>query len=135
MQTFLPYPDFERSAAALDYRRLGKQRIEAYQILQTLQNPEQRSWRNHPAVRMWRGYEDALRVYMNAMIREWVRRGYRNTMLLVPTPADPPMPPWLGNPAFHASHRANLLRKDPAFYGRYGWEESPEMPYLWPVDG
>lgn len=55
MQTFLPYPDFERSAAALDYRRLGKQRIEAYQILQTLQNPEQRSWRNHPAVRMWRG--------------------------------------------------------------------------------
>ena len=33
MQTFLPYPDFARSARCLDNRRLGKQRVESYQIL------------------------------------------------------------------------------------------------------
>ena len=36
MQTFLPYPDFARSAQALDMRRLGKQRVEVLQILGTL---------------------------------------------------------------------------------------------------
>lgn len=29
MQTFLPYPDFKKSAQCLDYRRLGKQRVDS----------------------------------------------------------------------------------------------------------
>lgn len=132
MQTFLPYPSFERTAAALDSRRLGKQRVEALQLLNALSNPFH-GWRHHPAVKMWRGYDDALRLYMNAMIREWVRRGYRNTMSLAEVTGQPEMPPWLGDPAFHASHRGNLLRKDPAFYGQYGWTEPPDLPYVWPV--
>jgi len=33
MQTFLPYPDFAASSAVLDDRRLGKQRVEALQIV------------------------------------------------------------------------------------------------------
>ena len=133
MQTFLPYPDFRQSLVCLDNRRLGKQRLEASQILGTLQHPERRGWRNHPAVLMWRGYEDALRLYRNVAIQEWVRRGFRNTMELAEVPESPRLPPWLGDPAFHASHRANLLRKDPAFYGQYGWTESPDLPYVWPV--
>ncbi len=36
MITFLPYPNFFDSAACLDRARLGKQRIEAYQILKDL---------------------------------------------------------------------------------------------------
>lgn len=132
MQTFLPYPDFRRSAACLDVRRLGKQRLEALQLLNTLQGTS-RGWRNHPAARMWRGNEDALRLYMNAVIEEWVRRGYRNSLALVTVEGAPEMPPWLGDPAFHASHRANLLRKDVAYYGRYGWSESPDLPYVWPA--
>lgn len=36
MQTFLPYENFEESAWALDTRRLGKQRVETYQIMQAL---------------------------------------------------------------------------------------------------
>ena len=32
MQTFLQYPDFEKTFKCLDYRRLGKQRVEAMQI-------------------------------------------------------------------------------------------------------
>ena len=65
MQTFLPYSDFERSAKTLDYKRLGKQRVEAYQILQALSDPNY-GWQNHPAVKMWRGYEEALVAYYAA---------------------------------------------------------------------
>lgn len=36
MQTFLPYPNFIGSAKVLDVRRLGKQRVENLQIMQTL---------------------------------------------------------------------------------------------------
>jgi Pyrimidine dimer DNA glycosylase len=35
MHTFLPYPSFEETASILDYRRLGKQRVEGFQILKT----------------------------------------------------------------------------------------------------
>jgi hypothetical protein len=33
MQTFLPYASFEETAHILDYRRLGKQRVEGWQII------------------------------------------------------------------------------------------------------
>jgi len=36
MQTFLPYPDFERSARVLDVKRLGEQRVECIQVLRGL---------------------------------------------------------------------------------------------------
>ena len=36
MQTFLPYKSFNKSFKVLDYRRLGKQRVEAMQILNVL---------------------------------------------------------------------------------------------------
>lgn len=96
MQTFLPYPDFAESARCLDNRRLGKQRVEAYQILRALErfdDPQRPGWRNHPAVLMWRGYEDALRLYMNATITEWTGRGFRNTMALASMAGTPAAPP------------------------------------------
>jgi hypothetical protein len=131
MQTFLPYPDFECSAHVLDYKRLGKQRLEAWGILETLAGVKS-GWKHHPAVAMWRGYESALENYYAAICREWVRRGYRNTMpIIIPHP-DPVLPPWLGDPAFHASHRSNLLRKWPDYYNQFGWTEGPDMPYIWP---
>jgi hypothetical protein len=69
MQTFLPYPDLKKSFEVLDYRRLGKQRVEAMQILNILLSDKKSGgWVNHPAVKMWRGYEDALCVYMNMCI-------------------------------------------------------------------
>ena len=37
MQIFLPYADIEQSARVLDTQRLMKQRVESYQILNTLQ--------------------------------------------------------------------------------------------------
>ena len=43
------------------------------------------------------------------------------------------LPPWLGDEALHRSHRAALLRKDPAWYGPR-FEDAPyDADYLWPV--
>jgi len=78
---------------------------------------EGRGWRAHPATRAWEGHADALAQYTNACIDEWTRRGFRNTMQRLPTSAGAAMPWWLGFAPFHFSHRASLLRKDPAHYG------------------
>jgi len=130
MQTFLPYPDFSQSAAALDRQRLGKQRVEAFQILRTLTAGG--GWAHHPAVRMWASYESALKLYANAMIEEWVRRGYRNNMPLYELDRRRvELPWWLGIGEFHAAHRAALLAKNYAFYAQYGWTEEPRISYLW----
>lgn len=133
MQTFLPYPDFRRSAQVLDYRRLGKQRVEADQILRLITHQTDNSWRNHPAVRMWQGHAMALRHYRNEMIREWEQRGYVNNMPYLPVRVPLDMPAWLGDDAFHAAHRAALLAKDMEYYSQFGWTESPTIAYVWPV--
>ena len=76
MQTFLPYKDFQKTFEVLDYRRLGKQRVEAMQILNILLNRTERpGWRNHPIVRMWEGYEPAIQLYHNMCIDEWIKQG------------------------------------------------------------
>jgi hypothetical protein len=131
MQTFLPYPNMACSVAVLDRARLGKQRLECRQILGAIQNGG--GWRNHPAVKMWRHHQRALMLYHDACIREWVRRGYKNEMLEFGLPLDTiEMPPWMGDPAFHAAHRASLLAKDSHHYAGLGWEEEPLVGYRWP---
>ncbi len=135
MQTFLPYADFDRSARCLDSRRLGKQRVEALTLLNILESRTvTKGWRNHPALHMWQGYAEALKLYLNACINEWLRRGFVNRIPLEEVDKDRlVMPWWLGRDEFHASHRANLLRKNPDFYGEYGWTENPDTPYWWPT--
>ena len=150
MQTFLPYPNFEQTAKCLDWRRLGKQRLEAKQILDILLNrTNKKGWRHHPCVAMWRGYELALQEYYNTILREWISRGYNNNMYfefvtyhndkdyairIRSDPREHPefcLPPWL-NEQFCASHRSNLLRKDSKWYGQFGWKEFNNLPYIWP---
>lgn len=132
MQTFLPLPDLQSSAAILDRQRLGQQRRECAQILRVLYGLRT-GWYNHPAVRMWRGYEPALNAYAIACCDEWEHRGYEDNMReLFLVYADPPLPPWFGGP-IHASHRAALLLKLPAYYEQFGWSELPEKAYHWPV--
>jgi len=132
MQTFLPYPSMGKSVRSLDYRRLGKQRVEAFQILNALAG-KSKGWTNHPATRMWRGYEAALGWYKDLCIEEWIRRGYKNTMQTESYVGAIVMPEWLGREDIHASHRSNLLRKDPDFYGVLGWDEPHDLEYVWPV--
>ena len=136
MQTFLPYSDFVKSAQCLDYRRLGKQRVEAWQIYLAL-TKENYGWKNHPIVKMWKGYELALLNYGIYVCEEWKLRGYKDTMyqrfcreyqnrkdnFLYPS--------WLGNKKFHSAMRSNLLRKDKEYYSKFGWKEPDNLPYLW----
>lgn len=131
MQTFLPYSDFIESAKVLDRQRLGKQRVECWQIYHTICGKSE-GWKNHPAVKMWAGYEDALSLYMEAVINEWVSRGYVNN-LPIPERKSEKMPSWLGDERLHRSHRSALLHKKFDHYSGFGWKEKPEMNYYWPV--
>jgi hypothetical protein len=140
MQTFLPYKSFIKSAKCLDYKRLGKQRVEAKQIYLALTNPGSSRWENHPAVRMWKGYEQALVVYGIAVCTEWkYGRGFKDNQLawfierlnITQYTGDPP---WLGLPEFHLSHQSNLIRKNPQFYKTIFGNDVPDnIPYIWPV--
>lgn len=141
MQTFLPYPDFHESAACLDIRRLGKQRVEVMQILCTITGLSD-GWSNHPAVRMWRPFPQALASYGLAICDQWRTHAYQDTCgdwldqwldLHGLSWTDSMLPPWLGTPAFHASHRSNLLRKAPSHYTQFGWNEPADLPYVWPL--
>lgn len=149
MQTFLPYADFERCAAVLDNRRLGKQRVETLQIMRALTVPGY-AWTSHPAVLMWKGYEEALASYGLAICGEWCRRGFADTcatkicddarsaeVLAVRSQAELTavgrLPPWLGTEAIHRSHRSSLLRKDPGYYREHFPEVPDDLDYEWPV--
>lgn len=133
MQTFVPYADDWRSAAVLDDKRLLKQIVECHQILRALTD-DNYGWQNHPAVKMWRGYSVRLYSYYEAMQAEYKKR--RSKFVNVAPPINnndlANDPDWWGG-VIHASHRANLLRKNPDFYTKFGWIEEPDMPYFWPV--
>ena len=169
---------FEKSAQDLDNKRIGKQRVEAMQILHILvgiricasfyqrvydptretvqsyitslirlfkQNPVlivvdndcqnytiyetvgsidkipnhwifREGYSSHPAVRMWFGYEEALKEYTNTMIDNFIARGGKNTMHRYTLPTQIDYPPWLSDPLTIGTHRAALLKKDFSFY-------------------
>ncbi|BCL25423.1 MSMEG_6728 family protein [Streptomyces aurantiacus] len=150
MQTFLPYSDFTQSAEVLDRARLGKQRVEALQVLRGLTVPGY-GWRHHPAVRMWTGYEEALVRYGLDMCAIWVAQGRADTCATTlvtdfsqyrPGAAvrvqeqlarDGELPPWLGDPAFHRSHRSALVRKAPEVYAPFFPDVPDDLPYVWPA--
>jgi hypothetical protein len=135
MQTFLPYADLRASCAVLDDRRLGKQRVETFQILRALTWPTY-AWKNHPAVTMWRGFVPALVAYGLESCREWTRRGYADTVapqLLAWGAHDADeLPPWFGLEALHLSHRSSLVRKDPDHYRPLFPDAPDDLPYYWP---
>jgi len=135
MQTFLPYPDFNKCARVLDPSRLGNQ---FYREGLTLLRG---GWPNHPASKMWQGYMWWLCEYLLACSNELKRRGrhypkhdrevleYHRWLSQI----EHPKPSWLGDNRLHASHRSNLLRKYPEYYGRFGWSEPDDLPYFWPT--
>lgn len=136
MQVFLPYSNYRECATHLDYRRLGKQRVETYQILNVLYNPNAKGWANHPAVKMWRGYEQALVNYGLTICEEWLSRGYKDTcydkISAYYKTGRIVYPQWLGG-KIHTTHRAALLFKDFTFYSQFGWSETPAYNYYWPA--
>jgi len=163
MQTFVPLiSSFEDIARTLDRARLNKQALEGWQILMTLLELDPqgnyrapKGWVNHPAVKMWRGHEMTLYVYIQAMVDEWKRRGYKSTIgdkakatikvaiangLLDGTISAPPN--WMSQldtfKSVASTHRSALLSKDYEWYSQFKWPEDtgsrPETyEYLWPV--
>lgn len=138
MQTFVPYPDPTASALCLDNKRLGKQRVEVLQLLNALAG-NSKGWSNHPAARMWRGYENALVYYGSCICGIWVERGFNDTcygkilQFWDNDPGDIIFPPWWGRIDVHLSHQSNLVRKDPAHYRTYFPDVRDDLEYVWPV--
>src|SRR5688572_6558990 len=132
--TFLPFESFTQSLSILDDKRLGKQRVEASQILKSLTS-NTKGWYNHPATKMWKGFENALRVYFNASLDEWEKRGFSNNMDRMAIDGVIIQPWWLGWEPFHMSHQASLCRKHPAYYNPLfpNLEQFyMEHGYIWP---
>lgn len=149
MQTFLPYADFERSARTLDTKRLGKQRVEAIQVVRGLVIPTY-GWRHHPAVKMWKGYEEALGRYGLTCCDVWTELGFADTCAgtiradlalagvaeirtQVELEQAGALPPWVGDEGFHRSHRSALLRKDPGRYAELFLDVPDDLEYVWPA--
>jgi hypothetical protein len=162
MQTFVPLTSsFDDIARTLDRARLNKQALEGWQILMTLLELDPqgnhripKGWVNHPAVKMWRGHEMTLYLYIQAMVTEWKRRGYKSTigdkakatiaraieLELLSRPTTNPY--WMSNmndfSLIASSHRTALLNKDYEWYSQFKWPEDtgvrPETyEYIWPV--
>jgi hypothetical protein len=133
MQVFLPYADFNRSVSCLDPSRLGNQ---IYREGLTLIRG---GWPNHPVSKAWRNYRKLLAQYCLAGLDELEKRGrkyphHKVTFLeYFENEPDNGLPGWIGLEQFHASHRSNLLRKDPSWYGKFGWTEPPTLEYWWPT--
>lgn len=159
MQTFLPYSDFRKSAESLDKKRCWKQVVEAKQIIDVLEQLSKNepnnfigdslkrkriAWENHPAVKMWIGYNDLLKHYYNVFLDYCINQHKINTKLFyieckysngeyndadgeylvngfeiygdLFKLSDKETPFWLGNEDFHRSHRSRLIEKDREFY-------------------
>jgi len=123
VNTFITYSDLKKNFKILDYKRLGKQRLEAKQILNVLEG-KQEGYKNHPIVKMWQDHIPGLKVYLNYCIDEWVSRGYNNTMQketidLSENDVDNEidlLPWWCFNKQVQNTHKASLIRKDPDYY-------------------
>ena len=96
--------------------------------------------------------EEALARYGLTCCEVWVERGHSDTCAAtitaeleragiggIRTQAEleeaGALPAWLGDEAFHRSHRAALLRKDPAYYVPLlpgSLAADPDLPYVWP---
>lgn len=148
MQTFVPYADFAESAAVLDNKRLNKQLLEGRQIYNILaQDKRHGAWVNHPAVKMWRGFNVALYNYLRAIKDECDYRGiktdknweaiehiykfdYGHGVNLI-------MPPWWGDNRIHESHRNNLYVKDAMYYAEFSNAKRTtccdKCNYFWPT--
>ena len=161
---FIIVPDIYMTAKMLDQKRLCKQRVEAKQIIEILEEYDRtgqltKSWSSNPATKSWLGYTNHLKVYFNIICREWIQRGFNQTMPLyvidetpyniVPSSFDGrsisfdrskinqfSFPIWVSFYPFYMSHQASLCRKDPKFYKFLLKDElNPFLNhgYLWPT--
>jgi len=139
MQTFMTHPNYLDTAKSLDNKRLGKQRVEAYQILKALRGDynETGAWVNHPATVMWRGNEFDLALYGLTISVEWYERGFEDTLMYKfidimnqYESSYNSYPWWVTNELLLTTHQSNLMRKDS---GYYAFDVPDNIPYVWPL--
>jgi len=100
---------------------------------------------------MWSGYEEALVRYGLEICRAWREQGHQDSCaasLVAGLAAHRPgmavrrqeelaaageLPPWLGDEAFHESHRSALVRKDREVYAALFPGVPDDLPYVWPA--
>jgi len=151
----MPYQSFEASAAILDSKRLGKQRIENLQIVMALvDNGGLRGgWKAHPAARMWHGHLAWLVAYQQAICHEWIIvRGFKDscwektlanltrdpqasrdweTLSSAGSHSDVPRPWFLDSEVLRLTHRDNLVRKAPEIYLKHFGPLLSNLAYVW----
>ena len=147
MQTFAPEGrDIRRGFQVLDRQRLGKQRVETYQILRTLLGLSD-GWASHPATLMWSNHIPALAYYGYVNCQVWKERGYNDNLQhhfanVVRAARTRRMQRWCSlttaPPMFldeiMESHRSALIRKAPEHYSHI-WPDTPrDLEYVWVLD-
>jgi hypothetical protein len=122
--TYLPYESFKETMVCLDNATLFRQSQHAYRILcvNLRKRPGRRS--QNPTVKLWKGYEHALWLYLLASCAELGRRGYtdespRAVFLVDFTGLPLKYPTWVGDKGLHGAHRELLLAKDPVHYAQF----------------
>lgn len=135
MQTFMPHQNFGVSARCLDDKRLGKQRVEAYQIIKAIRGDynDSGAWVNHPATVMWRDHVGALCLYGAEMCIEWTKRGFDDSLLpqfVDANDGNDKSPWWVNNKLLQLTHRSNLVRKNSDYYT---FDVPYNIPYVWPL--
>lgn len=152
MQTFITDKDFKQSARNLDRQRLHSQIYEAIHILSSLLEINdqlvnvKRNVKNHPAAKLWTGYELELLKYIQVHIDEWTFRGYKTDInsrnfqvlwleldvLTKQYDYDKLMPDWITDDLIK-THRSVLIQKKPEYYNKL-WPDCPrdlKMRYDW----
>jgi hypothetical protein len=145
--TWLTYRSWGRTAADLENATLKLQMRNSVTIMDILTGikPDHPK-ANHPAVKMWQGYEYALGIQCMSLGMEWTfKRGFAECeefwamsraikeIKKVERDFAYEVPPWSRDAYLLLSHRSNLYRRDPVTY-KGKWKKCPEnWPYLWPV--
>lgn len=132
MQTFITSHIFADAAASLDRLRLGKQRVEAKQILlanlrleDSDKTPFYSRVRKHPVARAWKGFEFYLAEYGKVICTEWTRRGYKDTLwqffydLALAASVTNDYKKWWKDPKTVRFYQALLHHKSPELYPQW----------------
>lgn len=137
VNTFL-IGSFEYTAITLDKRRRFKQCLEAKHIIELLESQnggvyKKDRYKNHPAVRMWRPYLNALKYYYNTMLNICLEVDKVNTLLQYYEVISYERPWFLDYPPLIYSHRARLYQKDPVYYNNLLTfpQEYLSIGYIW----
>lgn len=144
MQVFLPESNFAKCAEVLDTKRLVKQLLEGRQIMNVLSGEStSKGWANHPAVRMFEGYEQTLYSYLSAIRFEMQKRGYKwekNWAVIQDlynrhfSREIQSIPFWMSDEKLFTrvvvTHRGRLWEKDPIHYSDYSPEGAVFMEFV-----